>query len=85
LNSCRLAPSRVPDDQSVTSSLPHRASVAVAQRPGHVGQPGREQEHLAAVALDQKRVEKPQQHLRVAAHRARDLAQRDDRRRPILI
>jgi len=47
------------------------------QMAGDVGEPGAEQQHVDAVTVVGDRVEKVQQHPRVAIHRARDVAQHD--------
>ena len=54
--------------------------VALAQLPGDVGDPGAEHEAVHAVAIVGHRVHEVQQHARVALHRARDVAQDDERR-----
>jgi hypothetical protein len=55
--------------------------VAMLQVARDVREPRAEQEHVHAVPVVRDRVEKVQQHARIAVHRARDVAQHDKRRR----
>ena len=85
LNSRNDAPMRVPPDQSVTvSATRSRAAVAVAvaQDPGHPGQPRAEDERLGPDGRRRQRLAEAQQDPRVALHRAGDVADDHERARP---
>ena len=55
--------------------------VAVLQMPGDGRQPRAEQQRMDAVPIIRDRMQEVQQHARVAVHRARDVAEHDERRR----
>ena len=69
---------RVPPDQSyhLRPGFGQRyIHVPIAQRPGHVGEPGAEDEAIDPVAIFGHRMHEMQEHPRVARHRAGDVAQ----------
>ena len=70
-----------PVGHGVGDHLERHLRIAGAQLAGDVGQPRAEQEDVDAVAVVGHRVQEVQQDLRVAAHRAGDVAQHDQRRR----
>ena len=76
---------RVPPAQSSTADADARerdVDVAVLEVAGDVGEAGAEHQRVHAMAVVGDRVQEVQQHARVAVHRARDVAQHDQRRRP---
>ena len=83
LNSRRLAPMRVPPDQSLIASATRAIATSTSRWrswPRDVGEARAEHEHRDAVAVVGDRVQEVQEHARVRVHRARDVAQHDERR-----
>ena len=85
LNSARHWPMRVPPDQSSTAPrhlVERDVDVLVAQIARDVGEPRAEEEGVDAVAVVGHRVHEMQEDAAVAAHRAGNVAEDDQRRRP---